>query len=178
MAQVPNILQFGGLHPRTVLRERGIPFSDDPDRWSNDAGKAEDLAPYLAAGIARPWGMMKDDPTCVVFGLRRRLLWRPGTAFLGDWSSRGEIKGLADVHARRSVEHFDAMFDNANSNFPAPLPGEVLLEGSVGLEDVLVLYARSEEHSSQLINLVDTADFVYDGPDFPIEVAGWVFGQR
>ena len=104
LAQVAGILANGGIHPRTVLRARGIDFKDEPSRWSNNYQKAEELAPYVAAGIARPWGMMQNEPECVVFGLNPRQLWRSGTSFLGDWSSRAEIRGVEDVRSREGLE--------------------------------------------------------------------------
>jgi hypothetical protein len=177
MAQVPNLLRFGGIHPRTVLRERRIPFNDDPNRWSNQTRKAEELTPYVAAGIARPWGMMKDDPTCVVVALKSRLLWREGTAFMGDWSSRNEIRGIDDVRSRCDITDFDAMFDNPNSNFPAPLPGEVLILGSIDLDEISGIYVRSAEHSVRLIAMVDAGDWTYDGPAIDVTIAPWIFGH-
>lgn len=172
------ILANGGIHPRTILRGRNIPFKDDPGRWSPDGRKAEELAPYVAMGIKRPWGMMQHEPDCVVFGIQARQLWRRGTAFIGEWSSSGTITGAADVRAREGIAHFDAMFDNPNSDFPAPPPGEILIHGSVGLEDVTWLYVRDKEHGQRVQAVVRTANIAYSGPSIKLNASPRIFGVR
>lgn len=146
LSQVPGIVQHGGIHPRAVLRERRIEFNDDPSRWSNDYGKAEALTDYVAVGVARPWGMMQHEPDCVVFGIRSDVLLRDGTAFMGAWSSRGEIRGLSDVEEHEGIASFNAMFDNATSNWPSELPGEILIKGTLRPQDITHLYVRSQTH--------------------------------
>lgn len=178
LSQVPRILAHGGIHPRNVLRARGIVFNDDHRRWSAEARKSEELAQYVATGIARPWGMMQHEPNCVVFGLNAQLLWRSGTSFLGGWSSRNEIAGIADVRARQTAGHFDAMFDNPTSAFPAPLPGEVLLDGSVPLQQVVAVYAKDEAHRQLIQATVREAQIAYRGPTLRLQVASWIYGVR
>ena len=146
MSQVPGILEHRGIHPRSVLRARGVAFRDDPLRWSNRLEKAEALANYVATGIIRPWGMMQDDPDCVVFGIKSEILMRAGTAFMGGWSSRGDILDLADVEAQTGIANFEAMFDNPTTNWPSPIPGEVLVRGSISDADITGLYVRSRDH--------------------------------
>lgn len=144
LSQVPGIVQHGGIHPRAVLRERRIEFNDDPSRWSNDYAKAEALTDYVAVGVARPWGMMQHDPDCVVFGIRSDVLLRDGTAFMGVWSSSGEIRGLSDVEAHEGTASFNAMFDNATSTWPSELPGEILIKGTLRPQDIT--HVRSQVH--------------------------------
>ena len=178
MSQVPGILQHGGIHPRLVLRQLGVNFSDDARRWSrvNDQRKSEELSAYVAVSVARPWGMMQNEPDCVVFAVNRDVLWRAGTAFIGRWSWHDEIRGIADVDGHGSVEHFDAMFDNEYSNWPVPLPGEVLLRGSIDLADVVCIYVRDEGHEGRLRALVAEARIRYSGPKLRLEQAAWIFG--
>ena len=178
LAQVSSILEHGGIHPRTVLRARGISFNDDPNRWSNNQKKAEELASYVAVSIARPWGMMQNEPQCVVFGIDPCQLWREHTAFLGAWSSENTIRGISDVEAREGIEHFDAMFDNEHAQWPAELPGEILVRGSIGLEDILRLYVRDEDHERSLRRAVEAAKIRYSGPTIRLEQASWIFGVR
>ena len=175
---VPSILAHEGIHPRTVLRERGIPFDDDPGRWSNDLRKAAELEPYVATGIARPWGMMKDYPDCVVFSLKPRLLWRLGTSFIGVWSSSSEIQGIADVEARERAAAFDAMFDNPAAAFPAPLPGEVLVRGTIGLHDVKEVVARDQDHAHRIREVVKEAHIRYHGPRMTLSVKPYIYPAR
>ena len=152
LSQVPGIVQHGGIHPRAVLRERGILFRDAPQRWSNMREKAEALTDYIAIGVRPPWGMMKDDPECVVFGVHPDVLLRDGTAFMGNWSSRGEIRGLRDVEAHEGITSFNAMFDNHTTKWPSPIPGEVLIKGTIRPEDITALYVRSQEHLARVNN--------------------------
>ncbi|MDE2696865.1 MAG: hypothetical protein OXH97_10190 [Chloroflexota bacterium] len=146
LSQVPGILKHRGIHPREVLRARGIEFRDDPLRWSNRPQKAEALAGYVAIGVIRPWGMMQHDTDCVVFGIKSDILMRDGTAFIGDWSSSGDIRDLTDVDEKTGVASFDAMFDNPTTNWPSPIPGEVLIRGTISDSDVTYLYVRSQDH--------------------------------
>lgn len=180
LEHVPSIFGNAGLHPRTELRARGVEFNDDPSRWSNDLRKAKELSGYLATSIARPWGMMRDEPDCVVFSLNPRLLWRDGSAFIGGWSSSNEIRGVADLHSRERVEQFDAMFDNPNSGWPAPLPGEVLIRGSIALDEVVRLYARDVAHAGRIKATLDAANLNYHGPTLQLQVAAWIYprGER
>lgn len=177
--QVPSILEHVGIHPRSVLRARGIPFNDDPLRWSNNPRKAEELIGYVSAGIARAWGMMQYHRDCVVFGIGARQLWREGTAFLGAWSSRGEISGVEDVRAREAARCFDEMFDNPNTAFPSPVPGEVLICGSVGLGEVTCVYFRSHEHQQRVVQRIRSAGISsYRGPSLQARIAPSIYGRE
>ena len=133
LSQVASVLDHGGIHPRRWLRALGVTFNDDWRRWASTREKSEELVDYTAVSVISPWGMMKDDPDCVVFAIAKRQLWRKGTAFIGGWSSTRDIRGRADVEAREGVEAFDSMFDNPSSNWPAPIPGEILVRGSIPL---------------------------------------------
>lgn len=177
LSQVPGIVQYGGIHPRAVLREHGIEFNDDPSRWSNDYRKAEALTDYVAVGVARPWGMMQHDPDCVVFGIHSDVLLRDGTAFIGVWSSRGEIRGLRDVEAHEGSASFDAMFDNATSNWPSDLPGEVLIRGTIRPADITHLYVRSQAHLDRVQDGLHRSG-VRNRPPYGARVAAWVFPQQ
>ena len=180
LSQVPGILAFGGIHPRVELRRRGIAFDDDPGRWSNDRLKSEQLAPYIAVGIARPWGMMQRDPTCVVFGINTSVLLRRGTCFIGTWSSSGTIGGRNHVRTKRGIESFDVMFDNRYSNFPTPLPGEILIEGSIPLSEITRMYVRSHEHFCLVRNELLKSNYDFSGVRIPfgVRVEPRIFGIR
>lgn len=147
--QVPGIIRHGGIHPRSVLRERGIRFNDDYGRWSNRREKAEALVDYVAVGVLRPWGMMR-EPDCVVFSIDSEVLLRARVAFMGGWSSRDEIGNIADVRAREGIASFDAMFDNPTTSWPSPVPGEVLVWGSIQEKDITCLYVRNEQHLEEV----------------------------
>ena len=175
---VPSILAHRGIHPRSVLRERAIQFVDAPQRWSNNPRKAAELEPYVATGIVGPWGMMRHYPDCVVFSLEPRLLWRAGTSFVGKWSSSNQIQGVADVEARESVAAFDSMFDNSASVFPAALPGEVLILGSISLHDVRAVLARDQQHIERILKVVREARLHYPGPPIGLRIRPHVYPPR
>lgn len=177
LQQVAGILEHGGIHPRGILRSLGVSFNDDSTRWSPSRQKSEELAGYVAVGVARAWGMMQREPDCVVFGLDRRLLWRLGTSFIGFWSSSNEISGLEDVRARQTIDYFNEMFDNPTSSFPAPPPGECLVEGSIPLTEITALYVRDAEHGQRVRNAVAAAHISYTGPTIKLVEAAWIFGR-
>lgn len=176
IAQVPGIMQHGGIHPRVVLREQGIPFNDDPARWSNIPEKAEALTGYVAVGVIRPWGMMNKDPDCVVFGIKADVLLRAGTAFIGGWSSRDEIRDLRDVEAREGIAGFNAMFDNPSTPWPSPIPGEVLVRGTIHEGDIAKLYVRDRKHLER-VRQVLRASSVEKAPPYRTEVSPRLFPQ-
>ena len=174
IAQVPGIVQYCGIHPRAVLRERGIQFNDDSTRWSNRLEKAEALAGYVAVSIVRPWGMMQHDLDCVVFGIKASILLRVGTAFMGDWSSRGEIRDLRDVEDREGAARFDDMFDNSTSSWPSPIPGEVLVRGSINESEVAHLYVRSKQHLERVRQILRENN-VRKHPPYGARIADRIF---
>ena len=176
IGQVPGIVQHGGIYPRDVLRRRGIPFNDDPSRWSNRVEKAEAMTGYVAVSIARPWGMMQHEPDCVVFGIGSDVLLRVGTAFMGAWSSRREIQNLDDVIAREGIESFDAMFDNPTTNWQSELLGEILVKGTILREDISRLYVRSQDHLVH-VNRVCAEAGVQARPPYGTQIASWIFGR-
>ena len=153
-------------------------FNDDPSRWSNDPVKAEELVDYVSVSIARAWGMMQHHSDCLVFGIGARQLWREGTAFLGYWSSAGRFRGLDDVRAHEAAQCFDDMFDNPNAAFPSPVPGEVLIRGSIGLEDVTCVYFRSDEHRRRVVEAIRSSGIRYHGPRLTTRIAPYIYGRQ
>ena len=175
LSQVASVLDHGGIHPRRWLRALGVTFNDDWRRWASTREKSEELVDYTAVSVISPWGMMKDDPDCVVFAIAKRQLWRKGTAFIGGWSSTRDIRGRADVEAREGVEAFDSMFDNPSSNWPAPIPGEILVRGSIPLSDCGLVYVRSQEHLAQLRAAVRESGINYRGPSMKARIDRKIF---
>ena len=180
LSQMPGILAFGGIHSRVELRRRGIAFNDDPSRWSNDPVKAQDLASFVAVGVFRPYGMMKRDPWCVVFGISTSVLFRPDTCFIGTWSSSGTIGGRNHVRTKRGIASFDAMFDNPYSSFPTPQPGEILIEGSINLSEITSMYVKSDDHFRMAKREISQSSYDFSGVSigFKARVKPRIFGVR
>lgn len=132
------------------------------------------MTDYVAVGVARPWGMMQHEPDCVVFGIRSDVLLRDGTAFMGVWSSGGEIRGLSDVEAHEGIASFNAMFDNATSNWPSKLPGEILIRGTLRPQDIMHLYVRSQTHLRHVRDGLRRSG-VRNRPPYSARVAAWIF---
>lgn len=134
LAQLPDIFSVGALLSRAEMDRLGISYG--MSGWGNDA-KDEELKDFICCSVVCPWGMSKEEPeTKALIPLDPRVMLRDGVLFCGMWSSFGEVS-LSELLNNCTVEAFDLMFENIQSPFPAPPPGEFLVRKCVPLSEFL-----------------------------------------
>ena len=126
--QLKSVFTSGGLFSRAIMDSAGIDYVSSS--WGAE-GKAEQFKDYICCSLVPPWGMSRNDPDQkVLIQLQPRLLWRKDTLFSPQWSSHNDVT-LCKLISNSNAEVFDSMFDNRETAFPSPPPGEILMAHSI-----------------------------------------------
>jgi len=145
LVSLANVVRREGLWCRRQLTEWGDSFDDETSKWGRRE-KAAEFAEYVCCSVRPPMGMLKKEKRPILLELLPTVLALPGVAFIGKWSSFGDV--AADQALRQTgVTWFDRMFSNSQSDWPTEHPGEFLVPRCVPLEYVRRIVFRLEDDS-------------------------------
>jgi len=176
--RLPSIFKERAILPMSQREKRGIKVIRPSTTWGTPQ-KAREFQDYVACGIVRPWGMMRNEPQpLAVFALNPRLLGQDGTLFTVKHTGWGDVT-LDSIKAKQSIEDFDALFPNLYANIPAPPWAEVLIKGAIPIGEIIEVYFANEEGNKQAKELCKPV-LLDDGRRpfeyFPFIEAPWIFG--
>jgi hypothetical protein len=141
--QLPNVFRRGGLWCARQLRHWRDAFDDDPQKWGC-VEKGEALSAYISCAVNPPMGMMTKRKRPVLLELNAPILATAGVAFIGKWSSWGDVDA-EECLQQTGVQWFDKMFLNEYSNRAEPHPGEFLVPTHIPLNCLRSLIFYKEE---------------------------------
>lgn len=151
--QLPSIFRTGALLSRAKMDVLGVSYG--LSGWGS-AEKEEELKDYICCSIISPWGMARvESAEKALLALKPRVLLREGTLFSGRWSSYGDVS-LETLSGSTDVAAFDLLFDNPDTGFPTPAPGEFLVRDCIPLNEFRpYLYVFSEASKLSIMQLCE-----------------------
>lgn len=175
---LPNFIRRGGLWCAKQLREWDDAFDDDPQKWGTWQ-KGEAFSPYISCSVNPPMGMMKKHQRPVLLELNAAILAIPGTAFIGKWSSFGDVDPQASLE-QTGVDWLDRMFLHETKDRAEPHPGEFLVPEHIPLSHLrnLIFYSNADREEAR--SAVRGMAWPADVPRVKLssQVAPWRFGRK
>ena len=143
---ISNVLFREGLWCRRQLSGWGDAFDDDMSKWGR-ADKARAFQDYVCCSVNPPMGMLKKKKRPVLILLHPYVLALPRVAFVGKWSSWGDVEPKRAL-GQTGIEWFEKMFLNTTSS-RASHPGEFLVPSCVPLTYIrgFVFYNDNDKDS-------------------------------